>query len=591
MKIIRKIIGVLFVVLCFDVNCLGAYLTNIPMQITQPNGDTLTIYASGDEYYNWLHDTEGYTIVQNSEGYYVYAQYNENGDDIKASSYIVGKCNPHDVGLQPNITNRNKIIRSIMNQSRDNHLIEGYRNNRTYPTSGTINNIVIYIRFADQSEFTDPQTKYTNLFNNSATSANSVYNYFKEVSYNQLNVNSTFYPTNNGTTILSYQDIHTRAYYLPNSDPLAIDSGYNNNNYITRKLELLTRAINYVKSSIPTSLNLDGNNDGDVDNVCFIIRGNNSVWNSILWPCMINLAGSIQINNKYVTFCNVQMESVVNIKGVGVLCHEFCHSLGAPDLYHFSQDGYNPIGVWDIMANDANPPQHMSSFIKCAYLNWIATIPEITQTGYYSLSPLQNSSNNCYKISLNGINDYLILEYRKKDGTFENSLPNSGLIIYRIHPTINGNPQGNQYGDGAAGNYNGIYAYRKGGSIIADGDITKATFSANSGRTRFSSNSDPQAFVSDSSIANVLIKDVSTAGNTISFYVKFCDGDNIIYSNTSNLPQVTNASNSITTSGVVTVKNTDNILFEAKNMVTLDKNFSVDLGGSFEINMDGCFEN
>ncbi|MBP5582730.1 MAG: M6 family metalloprotease domain-containing protein [Bacteroidales bacterium] len=589
MKIIRKIIGVLFVVLCFDVNCLGAYLTNIPIQITQPNGDTLTIYASGDEYYNWLHDTDGYTIVQNAEGYYVYAQYNENGDDIKASSYIVGKCNPYDVGLQPNITNRNKIIRSLMNQSGDN-LIEENRNIRSYPTSGTINNIVIYIRFADQSEFTDPQTKYTNLFNNSATGANSVYNYFKEVSYNQLNVNSTFYPTNNGTTILSYQDIHTRSYYLPNTDPSAIDSGYNNY-YTTREREVLTRAINYVKNSIPTTLNIDGDNDGEVDNICFIIRGNYcNIWNSFLWPRKGNLMGYVKINNKKVTHYNIQIENVINSMGVGVLCHEFCHSLGAPDLYHHSQDSCNPMGIWDIMSNETNPPQHMSSFIKYAYFNWISNIPEITQTGYYSLSPLQNSSNNCYKISLNGTNDYLILEYRKKDGTFENSLPNSGLLIYRIHPTTNGNPQGNQYGDGAAGNYNGIYAYRKGGSIITDGDITKAMFSANSGRTRFSSNSDPQAFLSDSSIANVLIKDVSIAGNTISFYAKFCDGDNIIYSNTNNLPQVTNASNSIATVGVVTIKNTDNILFEAKDTVTLDKNFSVDLGGSFEINMDGCFE-
>ena len=51
------------------------------------------------------------------------------------------------------------------------------------------------------------------------------------------------------------------------------------------------------------------------------------------------------------------------------------------------------------------------------------------------------------------------------------------------------------------------------------------------------------------------------------------------------------ASNSITTSGIVTVKNTDSVVFEARNLVILDKNFTVDLGGTFEVNMDGCFEN
>lgn len=584
MKTIKFFIGILGVLLLVDISCLGAFLTNIPMQITQPDGDTLTVYASGDEYYNWLHDIDGYTIVKDGNGYYVYAQYNEKGDDIIASSYLVGKCNPKEIGLQPNITNRNKVIRDLIEKK---ELEKGVRGSA--PTIGTINNIVIYIRFADQSEFTDYQSKYTTLFNNSTIGTNSVYNYFKEVSYNQLTVNSTFYPTNNGLTVLSYQDIHTRDYYLPES--IAIDSGYNDNNKAVRERDLLTRAINHVKNSIPSTLNIDGNNDGDIDNICFIIRGNNSVWSSLLWPHMLSLFGYTSINGKYVSAYNVQIENMINSQGVGVLCHEFCHSLGAPDLYHFSQDGYNPIGIWDIMANDANPPQHMSSFIKSAYFNWITTIPEITQTGYYSLNPLQNSSNNCYKISLVGTNDYLILEYRRKTGVFESSIPQSGLLIYRIHPTINGTPQGNQYGNGAAGNNNGIYTYRKDGTILIDGDITKATFSADLGRTRFSSNSNPQAFLSDSSIANVLIKDISSVGNTISFYVKFCDGENVIYANTNNLPQITNASNSITTSGIVTVKNTDSVVFEARNLVILDKNFTVDLGGTFEVNMDGCFEN
>ena len=117
-----------------------------------------------------------------------------------------------------------------------------------------------------------------------------------------------------------------------------------------------------------------------------------------------------------------------------------------------------------------------------------------------------------------------------------------------------------------------------------------ATFSKNSGRTRFSSNSNPQSFLSDNSIANVLIKNISVAEDSISFYVKFCDGDNIQYTNTSNLPTITNASNSVSTNGVVTVKSTDDIIFEARNSVVLDKNFFVNLGGTLKINMDGCFE-
>ncbi|MDZ4183225.1 MAG: hypothetical protein U1B83_10145 [Candidatus Cloacimonadaceae bacterium] len=34
----------------------AAYLTDIPIQVNQPNGTVIDCFASGDEYHNWLHD-------------------------------------------------------------------------------------------------------------------------------------------------------------------------------------------------------------------------------------------------------------------------------------------------------------------------------------------------------------------------------------------------------------------------------------------------------------------------------------------------------------------------------------------------------
>lgn len=574
----------------------GAYLTDIPITVYQPDGMELQIYASGDEYYNWLHDKNGYTIVINTEGYYVYAQLDEKNDKLYASCYIVGKSVPQNIGIKPCLNISSTNIMSLRSQQLecDTELSTKNSNSKnisSYPTIGGLNNIVIYIRFADQTEFTDSQVKYTNLFNNDTVGRNSLFNYFKETSYNQLFVTSTFYPLNNGSTILSYQDIHTSAYYSPQT--ISIDSGYTNDSEkAIRKADLLVRAINYVKNDIPATLNIDSNNDGDVDNISFIIRGSSNGWADLLWPHMGELhgGGGTRINGKYVNAYNFQLENVINTKGVGVLCHEFCHSLGAPDLYHYDNDGYVPIGIWDLMASETNPPQHMSACVKWNYFHWISAIPEIMTTGTYYLNPLTDSANNCYKIAISGSPDFLILEYRKKSGIFEMNLPNSGLLIYRIHPNSTGEIQGNQYGQGLAGTNNGIFVYRKDGTMNSNGSINFATFSKNSGRTRFSSNSNPQSFLSDNSIANVLIKNISVAEDSISFYVKFCDGDNIQYTNTSNLPTITNASNSVSTNGVVTVKSTDDIIFEARNSVVLDKNFFVNLGGTLKINMDGCFE-
>ena len=51
----------------------AAPLKNIPARITQPDGKVIDCFASGDEFYNYLHDANGFTIVRAENGYYCYA--------------------------------------------------------------------------------------------------------------------------------------------------------------------------------------------------------------------------------------------------------------------------------------------------------------------------------------------------------------------------------------------------------------------------------------------------------------------------------------------------------------------------------------
>ena len=116
------------------------------------------------------------------------------------------------------------------------------------------------------------------------------------------------------------------------------------------------------------------------------------------------------------------------------------------------------------MEVDSDPPEHMGAYMKYRYLGWIASIPQITTSGTYSLQPLISATNNCYRIaSPNSTTEYFVLEYRRKTGTFESSVPGSGLIVYRIDTAVN---------DGS-GNRNGppdeVYIYRPGGSPTANG--------------------------------------------------------------------------------------------------------------------------
>ena len=58
---------ILLIACFFLISVQAAYLKNIPVTVTQPDGTELHCFASGDEYFNYLHDKDGYTIMQHPE--------------------------------------------------------------------------------------------------------------------------------------------------------------------------------------------------------------------------------------------------------------------------------------------------------------------------------------------------------------------------------------------------------------------------------------------------------------------------------------------------------------------------------------------
>ncbi len=50
-----------------------------PIEIVQPDGDTLIIRLHGDERKHWRTTADGYLIAQNKQGVYCYAKYTKDG--------------------------------------------------------------------------------------------------------------------------------------------------------------------------------------------------------------------------------------------------------------------------------------------------------------------------------------------------------------------------------------------------------------------------------------------------------------------------------------------------------------------------------
>lgn len=510
----KKILSFLVILFFVNISLQGAYLEKVPHIVQQPNGEILHCFVTGDEYYHWLHDADWFTIVQNPEtGFYVYAT--KENEKLVATNYVVGKIAPQSVGLTPRINITANEWREKRNKMLQFTPVEVYRSNEV--NHGEINNLVVYIRFADQNDFQQTASTVNAMFNDSSSnSANSMYNYFKQASYNQLFIKSHFYPEPINDSILSYQDIYPRAYYEKLTENNLI--GYNDttSERTDREMALLKRAIEYIDGMVPAGMNLDYNEDGNVDNVCFIIKGQVADWSDLLWPHRWSLfTEEVLLNGKRVYDYNFQLSDNSWYFSNSVFCHEMSHSLGAPDLYHYNDSlGYTPVGSWDLMGSNGEIPQQMGAYMKHKYGNWIDDIPTITASGTYTVNKLSSASpeRTCYKIPSEIADEFFIVECRKKNSPFESSLPGSGLLIYRINTLFTGNADWN-----GEDRLDEVYVYRPLGTLNNDGDIDAATFRQGLNRTLFDASSDPQPFLSNGYVSGIKIYDIYSYVDSVRF--------------------------------------------------------------------------
>ena len=306
----------------------------------------------------------------------------------------------------------------------------------------TLTNLVIFIRFADDPEFTETLGPIDQMFNDTTPNNISVHNYFKVTTYGKINYHTVYTNNIQDTAIVSYQDPYPRSYFQPQSE--TNPDGYTDNQ-VSREFEMLARALQYIDSLdlVDSNINLDGNNDGLIDNISFILKGGVGGWNELLWPHMnffsANYAGlpdEIYINGKLPCCYNFEFANSGSYFTANVFSHEMGHSLGIPDFYHYYHytDIY-PVYLWDQMAH--NNLQQIATIIKYKFLGIVDEPIEITEDGHYILNSNTSSDHqNCYFIrSAIDPDQWFTFEYRNCDDFMEN-VPHSGVIIGRWYDNV-----------------------------------------------------------------------------------------------------------------------------------------------------------
>lgn len=182
------------------------------------------------------------------------------------------------------------------------------------------------------------------------------------------------------------------------------------------------------------------------------------------------------------------------IVAIGVFAHEFGHIFGLPDLYDtdYSSEG---LGNWCLMAggswggNGSSPqtPSQMSAWCK-VQLGWVSPV---NVAGFLNDLSLPGVEDNpvIYKMWRGGTSttQYFLAENRQKTG-FDINLPNSGLCIYHVDETQDGNTNDDHYLvdlEQADGYRNLNHGQGRGDA----GDPYPGT----SGNTRFDANTNPDS--------------------------------------------------------------------------------------------------
>lgn len=382
-------------------------------------------------------------------------------------------------------------------------------------------NVVCFVKFADQeeAEWQHTQDYYEAMFNDSGKDANSVRNYFSDMSYGAMEWNSVIVP-------LVYVDSHPRNYYCKQSS--INPDGYDN--YVVASLReqtMLDALCKYVESSVPEDAEIDCDGDGKIDNFTVIINGNSEISaNYNLWPSnQPCLWTSPTIHGKKVGYYLKVFDKANGYKALepqelntGVLCHEMMHTLNAFDLY--SNGKLEPVGIWDLMSDNQKVPQGLSAYIRQTYGrfygNWIPRVREISESGRYVLRPLDSDSPEdvTFKIVPDASkSEYFMVEYRDKSTRWDRSLPYAGMLVYRIDPSREGNLNASKFE---------MYVFRPGGSPEKAGTIAKAPLGETTGRTSFGAEGDAEyPFYADGTRAPFSITDVVTTDEGIEFTLNF----------------------------------------------------------------------
>ena len=414
--------------------------------LTQPDGTTFRAFLQGDEFANIKTTSDGHAIIQEEDGWWCYAVYEDDGSRC-SSGYRIGKEVPGSI-----LSGSRNIPRSVISENGKakrlsvNTIESDIRPSLTnFSTPARRNGIVILAQFKD-IKFLHGKEDFQTMLMSDGYSLHGATGSAREYFEYQFNgrINFSF-------DVSEIVTLPAKREYYGKNDSRGNDS---------RPAEMISDACRLAAENGVDFSRYDSNNDGKVDNVFVFFAGEdeaegadeNCIW-SHSWYLFSGAGISLNLNGKMIDryACTSEMTRIYDLvtgklqktrlSGIGTFCHEYSHTFGLPDLYDTDYESHGgwAAGVWGSTSlmdsgnqnNDGNTPPNFN-VIEREILG--LTEPVVIDTdGRYSLCRIE--TNIAYRINTDRKDEYYLLEYRSNDGTlriWDKYIGGNGMLVYHI---------------------------------------------------------------------------------------------------------------------------------------------------------------
>lgn len=417
----------------------------------QPDGSYITLRLLGDEWMNFNTTVDGYSVVKDQRGYYVYAE-KKNGI-LQSTSCVAHDVSKRSLDEQAFLAHVKKYQTPEMSTfvadmkarvETAGAQRRAQRRAAKYDFS-KFKGLIVLVQFNDK-EFSRPDYKdiITDMVNkkdykgyDNKKMPGSVHDYFSD------NSDGKFQPE------------------FDVVGPYTLDfSQYDCNIKGEKTDEVLLAALDSVDVDVNFK-DYDGDGDSMVDLVFFVMAGNgaNFVGNdeNLWWPHRAQIWNRKEYDkgrDPYVRKDGVliwdyasstelagytNQPNSIYIDGIGTICHEFSHVLGLPDFYdsNYEEDGESTTpGDWSVMAHgcyldDGFTPAGYSLYERYS-VGFTDEPKKITNEGSYTLNPL-HVDHTGLRIDSPEKNEFFLLENRQNSQfKWDAYLPGHGLLVHRV---------------------------------------------------------------------------------------------------------------------------------------------------------------